>query len=41
VQKLARPAVSPVEIATRLQGQMKRPTGMRQNSRLQPVTADN
>jgi hypothetical protein len=41
VQKLARPSVSPVEIATRLQSQTKRPAGMRQNSRLQPVTADN
>jgi hypothetical protein len=41
VQKLARPAVRPVEIATRLQGQTKRPASTRLNSRLQPVTADN
>jgi hypothetical protein len=41
VQKLARPSVSPLEIATCLQGQTKRPAGMRQNSRLQPVTAVN
>jgi hypothetical protein len=41
VQKLARPAVAPVEIATRLRGQTTSPMRLRQNSCLHPVAADN
>jgi hypothetical protein len=41
VQKLARPSVSPVEIATRLQGQTKRPAGLRRTSLFQAVATDN
>jgi hypothetical protein len=41
VQKLARPSVSPLEIATRLQGQTKPAAGIRQNSLFQKVASDN
>jgi hypothetical protein len=41
VQKLARPALAPVEVATRLEGKSIRPVRLRQNSCLHPVAADN
>jgi hypothetical protein len=41
VQKLARPAVAPVEVATRLGGTPTGSVRLRQTSRLHPVAADN